>query len=103
MTGNFTFGVKAGIISVSIYMLITLIFVRHVLCRFVCAAGLMQMLFGWISLAPAQNGHGPDIRLHRLQRLRQSVLHERDSEKEQAGHLMRELRSLHRGVQPRTR
>jgi ferredoxin-type protein NapH len=51
MTGNFTFGVKAGIIGVSIYMLITSIFVRHVLCRFVCAAGLMQMLFGWISPA----------------------------------------------------
>jgi ferredoxin-type protein NapH len=49
MTGNFTFGVKAGVIGVSIYMLITSIFVRHVLCRFVCAAGLMQMLFGWIS------------------------------------------------------
>jgi ferredoxin-type protein NapH len=48
-TGNFTFGVKAGIIGVAIYMLITSIFVRHVLCRFVCAAGLMQMLFGWIS------------------------------------------------------
>jgi len=34
---------------VAIYMLITSIFVRHVLCRYVCAAGLMQMLFGWIS------------------------------------------------------
>lgn len=45
---NFTFGVKAGIIGVSIYMLITSIFVRHVLCRFICAAGLMQMLFGWV-------------------------------------------------------
>jgi len=49
MTWNFTFGVKAGIIGVSIYMLITAVFIRHVLCRFVCAAGLMQMLFGWIS------------------------------------------------------
>jgi hypothetical protein len=29
------------------------------------------------------------------------MLHERDSEKEQAGHLMRELRGLHRGVQQR--
>ncbi|HXY53955.1 MAG TPA: 4Fe-4S binding protein [Nitrospirota bacterium] len=48
-TWSFTFGVKAGIIGVSIYMLITSIFVRHVLCRFVCAAGLMQMLLGWIS------------------------------------------------------
>lgn len=46
---DFTFGVKAGIIGVSLYMLITSLFVRHLLCRFVCAAGLMQMLFGWIS------------------------------------------------------
>lgn len=46
---HFTFGVKAGIIGVALYMLITSIFVRHVLCKFVCAAGLMQMLFGWIS------------------------------------------------------
>ncbi len=49
MTWNFTVGVKAGIIGVSIYMLITSVFVRHVLCKFVCAAGLMQMLFGWVS------------------------------------------------------
>lgn len=48
-TWNFTFGVKAGIIGVSIYMLITSVLVRHVLCKFVCAAGLMQMLFGYIS------------------------------------------------------
>jgi ferredoxin-type protein NapH len=48
-TWNFTFGVKAGIIGVATYMLITSILVRHVLCRFICAAGLMQMLFGWIS------------------------------------------------------
>ena len=46
---EFTFGVKAGIIGVSIYMFITSIFVRHALCRFICAAGLMQMLFGWVS------------------------------------------------------
>ncbi len=49
MVWNFTFGVKAGITGVAIYMVITSIFVRHVLCKFVCAAGLMQMLFGWIS------------------------------------------------------
>ncbi len=49
MTWNFTFGVKAGIIGVSIYMLITSIFVRHSLCKYICAAGLMQMLFGWVS------------------------------------------------------
>jgi polyferredoxin len=48
-TWEFTFGVKAGIIGVAIYMLVSSIFVRHVLCKFVCAAGLMQMLFGWIS------------------------------------------------------
>jgi polyferredoxin len=48
-TGNFTFGVKAGITGVALYMLVTSIFIRHVLCRFVCAAGLMQMLLGWIS------------------------------------------------------
>jgi polyferredoxin len=48
-SGQLTFGVKAGIIGVAVYMLITSILVRHVLCRFVCAAGLMQMLFGWVS------------------------------------------------------
>lgn len=49
MTWDFTFGVKAGIIGVSIYMLITSILVRHSLCKYICAAGLMQMLFGWVS------------------------------------------------------
>lgn len=49
LTGNFTFGVKAGIIGVSVYMLIGSIFVRHTFCKYVCAAGLMQMLFGWVS------------------------------------------------------
>ncbi len=46
---NPSFGVRAGIIGVSIYILLSSIFVRHVLCKYVCAAGLMQMLFGWIS------------------------------------------------------
>lgn len=49
MTWNFTFGVKAGIIGVSIYMLITSVLIRHSLCKYICAAGLMQMLFGWVS------------------------------------------------------
>lgn len=49
MSWNFTFGVKAGIIGVSIYMLVTSILVRHSLCKYICAAGLMQMLFGWVS------------------------------------------------------
>lgn len=49
VNGNLSFGVTAGIIGVSIYMLITSIFVRHLFCRYVCAAGLMQMLFGWVS------------------------------------------------------
>jgi polyferredoxin len=47
--GKLSFGVKAGIIGVSIYMLIGSLFVRHTFCKFVCAAGLMQMLFGWVS------------------------------------------------------
>jgi polyferredoxin len=42
-------GLKAGIIGVSIYMVVTFVFVRHAMCKYVCAAGLMQMLFGWIS------------------------------------------------------
>lgn len=46
---RFTFGVKAGIIGVSIYILISSIIVRHTLCKYVCSAGLMQMLFGWVS------------------------------------------------------
>lgn len=45
---DFSFGVKAGIIGVSIYMLIGSVLVRHTFCKYVCAAGLMQMLFGWI-------------------------------------------------------
>ena len=49
VSGHFTFGVKAGIIGVSLYMVITSVFVRHVFCRYICAAGLMQMLFGWVS------------------------------------------------------
>lgn len=48
-TWNFTFGVKAGIIGVSIYMVITSVLIRHSLCKYICAAGLMQMLFGWVS------------------------------------------------------
>ncbi len=46
---DFTPGVKAGILGVSIYMLIGSVFVRHAFCKYVCAAGLMQTLFGWIS------------------------------------------------------
>lgn len=42
-------GLKAGIIGVSIYIITTSIFVRHVLCKYICAAGLMQTLFGWVS------------------------------------------------------
>jgi len=49
ISGEVTFGVKAGILGVAVYMLITSVLVRHALCRYVCAAGLMQMLFGWIS------------------------------------------------------
>ncbi|MBF0518709.1 MAG: 4Fe-4S binding protein [Nitrospirae bacterium] len=48
-TFNLSFGLKAGIIGVSIYMFTTSVLVRHLFCRYVCAAGLMQMLFGWFS------------------------------------------------------
>ncbi|HXX80711.1 MAG TPA: 4Fe-4S binding protein [Thermodesulfovibrionales bacterium] len=47
--GEFTFGVKAGIIGVALYMLIGSRCVRHTFCKYVCAVGLMQMLFGWVS------------------------------------------------------
>lgn len=49
ITWEFSTGLKAGIIGVSSYMYITSVFVRHTFCKYVCAAGLMQMLFGWIS------------------------------------------------------
>lgn len=49
MAWEFAFGLKAGIIGVSIYMIIGSVFVRHTFCKYVCAAGLMQTLFGWIS------------------------------------------------------
>ncbi len=46
-TGNLGFGLKSAAIGVSIYIIITSVFVRHLFCKYVCAAGLMQMLFGW--------------------------------------------------------
>ncbi len=49
VTLELSFGLKAGIIGVSSYMFITFIFVRHTICKYFCAAGLMQMLFGWAS------------------------------------------------------
>jgi polyferredoxin len=48
-TWQLSTGVKAGIIGISVYMFITSVFLRHTFCKYVCAAGLMQMLFGWIS------------------------------------------------------
>lgn len=42
-------GLKAGIAGVTIYIIITSVFVRHTFCKYVCAPGLMQMLFGWWS------------------------------------------------------
>lgn len=49
LAGHLSPGVKAGIIGVTIYMFITSVLVRHSFCKYVCAAGLMQTLFGWIS------------------------------------------------------
>ena len=48
-TGELSFGVKAGITGVTIYMLVTSVLVRHVFCKYICGAGLMQALFGWVS------------------------------------------------------
>ncbi|MBI5142999.1 MAG: 4Fe-4S binding protein [Nitrospirae bacterium] len=42
-------GVKAAIIGTYIYMFVTSVLVRHRFCKYVCAPGLMQMLFAWIS------------------------------------------------------
>lgn len=47
--GEISSGLKAGIIGVSIYMFVTSILVRHAFCKYICAAGLMQTLFGWVS------------------------------------------------------
>ena len=46
---HLSYGVRAGIIGVSLYMLITSVLVRHAMCKYICAAGLMQMLLGWVS------------------------------------------------------
>ncbi len=48
-TGDFTFGVKAGITGVSVFILVMSLFVRHIFCKFVCGPGLLQAFFGWIS------------------------------------------------------
>ncbi len=44
-----SFGLKAGVLGISIYMFLSFIFVRHTICKYFCAAGLMQMIFGWAS------------------------------------------------------
>jgi len=48
-TLNLSTGLTAGMVGVTIYIVITSIFVRHTFCKYVCAPGLMQMLFGWFS------------------------------------------------------
>jgi len=48
-TMNLSPGLRYGIFGVSLYMLVTFVLVRHVICKYVCSGGLMQMLFGWIS------------------------------------------------------
>jgi len=60
ITWDFTFGVKAGIIGVSIYVFISSMLVRHTLCKYVCSAGLMQMLFGWASAVSLRVKADPD-------------------------------------------
>jgi polyferredoxin len=44
-----SFGLKAAITGAYAYMFVTAVLLRHTFCKYVCAAGLMQMLFGWIS------------------------------------------------------
>ncbi len=46
---EFTGGLKAAMVGVTIYMFATFVLVRHAFCKYVCAAGLMQTLFGWVS------------------------------------------------------
>ncbi len=46
---NLSTGLMAGMIGVTIYIVITSILVRHTFCKYVCAPGLMQTLFGWFS------------------------------------------------------
>jgi len=48
-TLNFSTGVRAAIIGMSIYVFITSILLRHIFCKYICAPGLMQVLFGWVS------------------------------------------------------
>jgi ferredoxin-type protein NapH len=44
-----SFGLKAAITGAYAYMFVTAVLLRHTFCKYVCAAGLMQMLFGWTS------------------------------------------------------
>lgn len=44
-----SFGLKAAITGAYAYMFVTAVLLRHTFCKYICAAGLMQMLFGWVS------------------------------------------------------
>jgi len=46
---QFTPAMKVGFVGVYAYMFTTFVLVRHTFCKYVCAAGLMQTMFGWIS------------------------------------------------------
>ena len=48
---NISFKVGLGLSAAAVYFVISSVFIRHNLCKYVCGAGLMQMLFGWLSPA----------------------------------------------------
>lgn len=100
---QFTFGVKAGIIGVAIYMLITSARAAcslpvHLCCR----PDANALRLDQPGVAPAQHGCRAHFLVHGLQRLRSGLFHERDAPQPQTGHFLRELRRLHRGLQQGT-
>jgi len=46
---QFGTGLMAAVVGTYIYVLTTSVFLRHGFCKYICAPGLMQMMFGWIS------------------------------------------------------
>jgi len=49
LTLDFSTGIRAAVIGSYVYMLLTFVLARHYFCQYVCAPGLMQMLFAWVS------------------------------------------------------
>ncbi len=49
MTFEFSTGVRAAMVGLWVYVIATSVLLRHIFCKYICAPGLMQVLFGWIS------------------------------------------------------